>query len=260
MESAKSKHVQVFDIGHFQKLKQAFSQSAPGYTERFDEELDVLMLGLENFPFGKFVHLLGRVSDQTDNRGQFPVVAKDYFALYPELDIPPEQLEAFTNNRIGMVVGRELAEQFEWKIGDRIPIQATIWTKADGGRTWEFDLEGIFSTDDPRGSTAYMLFNYDYFEEARAFGKGTAGWYIFKIAAGADPAEVANAVDAQFANSPNETETSTEAAAATASGGLFGGPPKIPFIPEFRADHPFLYIIRDVVSGSVLFVGRMTNP
>jgi serpin B len=55
-------------------------------------------------------------------------------------------------------------------------------------------------------------------------------------------------------------ETSTEAAAATASGALFGGPPKIPFIPEFRADHPFLYIIRDVVSGSVLFVGRMTTP
>ena len=55
-------------------------------------------------------------------------------------------------------------------------------------------------------------------------------------------------------------ETSTEAAAATASGGIFGGPPKIPFIPEFRADHPFLYIIRDVVSGSVLFVGRMTTP
>ena len=55
-------------------------------------------------------------------------------------------------------------------------------------------------------------------------------------------------------------ETSTEAAAGTASGALFGGPPKTPFIPEFRADHPFLYIIRDVVSGSVLFVGRMTRP
>lgn len=56
-------------------------------------------------------------------------------------------------------------------------------------------------------------------------------------------------------------ETGTEAAAVTAVGGLLGGAPTIPeFIPEFRADRPFLYIIRDVASGSVLFLGRMMSP
>lgn len=164
----------------------------------------------------------GYYQDPRNQFAQFPVVAKDYFALYPELIISAEQLEAFADNRIGMVVGRELAEKFGWKIGDRIPIQATIWTMADGGRTWEFELEGIFRTDDPRGSSAYMLFNYDYFEEARAFGKGTAGWYILKIAPGANPVEVAEAVDAQFANSSNETETSTEAAFAASFAKQFG--------------------------------------
>jgi len=164
----------------------------------------------------------GYYQDPRNQFAQFPVEAREYFALYPELNIPPEQLEAFANNRIGAVVGRELAEQFGWSPGDRIPIQATIWTKADGGRTWEFDLEGIFSTDDPRGSTAFMLFNYEYFEEARAFGKGTAGWYILRIAPGADPVEVANAIDSQFANSPNETETSTEAAFAASFAKQFG--------------------------------------
>lgn len=164
----------------------------------------------------------GYYQDPRNQFPQFPVVARDYFALYPELNIPPEQLDAFAKNRIGVVVGRELAEKFGWKLGDRIPIQATIWTKADGGRTWEFDLEGIFSTDDPRGSTAFMLFNYDYFEEARAFGKGTVGWYIFKIRPGANPAEIATAVDEQFANSPNETETSTEAAFAASFAKQFG--------------------------------------
>jgi len=164
----------------------------------------------------------GYYQDPRNQFAQFPVVAKDYFGLYPELKMPPEQLEAFAKNRIGTVVGRELAEKFGWKIGDRIPIQATIWTKADGGRTWEFELEGIFSNDDPRSSTAFMLFNYDYFEEARAFGKGTVGWYIFRIAPGADPTEVAKAVDAQFANSPYETETSTEAAFAASFAKQFG--------------------------------------
>jgi serpin B len=28
----------------------------------------------------------------------------------------------------------------------------------------------------------------------------------------------------------------------------------------FRADHPFLFLIRDAGSGVVLFIGRLTNP
>ncbi|MCH9696231.1 MAG: ABC transporter permease [Gammaproteobacteria bacterium] len=154
--------------------------------------------------------------------GQFPVNPENYFDMYPEFNIPPEQLEAFKNNRTGAVVGQELATTYGWKVGDRIPIQATIWTKADGGRTWDFVLEGIFSTDDPRGSSALMLFHYDYFEEARAFGKGTVGWYVLRVANGADPVQVANAIDLQFANSPNETETSTEAAFAQSFTSQFG--------------------------------------
>ena len=143
---------------------------------------------------------------------QFPVDPRSYVAMYPEFNIPEEQLAAWVRNRTGAVVGQELADTYGWKIGDRIPIQATIWSRTDGERTWEFDLEGIFSTDDPRGSSALLLFQYDYFEEARAFGKGTVGWYILRVASGADPVAVANAIDLQFANSPNETETSTEAA------------------------------------------------
>jgi putative ABC transport system permease protein len=153
---------------------------------------------------------------------QFPVVPFEYFSMYPELRMPQEQLDAWAKNRQGAVIGRELAEQFNIKVGDRIPIQATIWTKADGGRTWEFDIEGIFASDDPRGSTAFLLFQYDYFEEARAFSKGTVGWYILRVNPGSDPVQVSNAIDLQFANSPNETETSTEAAFAQSFAKQFG--------------------------------------
>lgn len=54
-------------------------------------------------------------------------------------------------------------------------------------------------------------------------------------------------------------EEGTEAAAATVVAMRLTsiGPASI---PVFRADHPFLFLIRDNVSGSILFIGRVTNP
>ncbi len=178
------------------------------------------MDGVEQVTFA--VWFGGYYQDPRNQFGQFPTDPYEYFSMYPELDLPPEQLEAFAENRTGAVIGDEIAEQFGLEVGDRMPMQATIWTKADGGRTWEFDIEGIFTTDDPGRSTLFMLFNYDYFEEARAFGKGTVGWYILRVEPGADPVAVANAIDLEFANSPNETDTSTEAAFAQSFAKQFG--------------------------------------
>jgi serpin B len=57
-------------------------------------------------------------------------------------------------------------------------------------------------------------------------------------------------------------EEGTEAAAATAVGVIALAarptPPTPPII--FRADHPFMFLIRDNRSGSILFIGRVTNP
>ncbi len=56
-------------------------------------------------------------------------------------------------------------------------------------------------------------------------------------------------------------EEGTEAAAAT---GVVmrknSAKPSAPFIPHFRADKPFIYLIRGNKSGSILFLGRMNNP
>ena len=56
-------------------------------------------------------------------------------------------------------------------------------------------------------------------------------------------------------------EEGTEAAAATAVIMMRGGAPRRkPFTPTFKADRPFLFLIRDTHSGTILFLGRVTNP
>jgi putative ABC transport system permease protein len=67
-----------------------------------------------------------------------------------------------------------------------------------------------------------MLIQYDYFDEGRAFGEGTMGWFVLSIDSATNAAEIANAVDALFANSPNQTKTSTEAAFAESFIGQYG--------------------------------------
>lgn len=56
-------------------------------------------------------------------------------------------------------------------------------------------------------------------------------------------------------------ETGTEAAAATAVVvGLTSAPAQPPKPKVFRADRPFLFLIRDRQTNSVLFLGRLTHP
>jgi serpin B len=53
-------------------------------------------------------------------------------------------------------------------------------------------------------------------------------------------------------------EEGSEAAAAT---GVVIGFTSVPAAPtEFRADHPFIFLIREKASGSILFLGRLVDP
>ncbi|MFQ5789943.1 MAG: ABC transporter permease, partial [Acidobacteriota bacterium] len=129
---------------------------------------------------------------------------------------PEEEKAAWLATRTGAVVGRTTAERFGWEVGDRIPIQATIWRKKDGTRTWEFDLVGIYDGAKKGTDTTQFLFRYDYFGEARAFGEGWVGWYTVRVDDPAGAAEVAQRIDGEFANSPAETKSETEKAVAGA--------------------------------------------
>src|SRR5262245_32641139 len=142
----------------------------------------------------------------------FATIALDpepYFSMYPEVLLPPEQMKAWLADRQGAVVGRDLADRFGWKIGDRIPIQGTIFRTKSGSTLWEFNLVGIYDGG-PGVAKTNFFFRYDYMEESRQVGQGTVGWYIVKIADAARSKELATKFDEMFANSMAETKTTTE--------------------------------------------------
>ena len=145
---------------------------------------------------------------------QFPTDAEPYFDLYPEIILAPEQKKKFLETRTGAIVIQQLADRYGWKIGDRIPIQSTIWPQKDGNMTWEFELVGIFDTKDAatRAQHEYLMFHHEYFEQARQFGSGTVGWFVSSVEDPSKNAEVARAIDARFANSPSPTKTDSEKA------------------------------------------------
>ena len=139
---------------------------------------------------------------------KFPVEPRAYFDMYPELIIDPAHLDAFANTRTGVAAPLALMQQHGWQIGDKIPIEADIYPMRDGNRLWEFDLVASYTWEGNAGSA--FLIHYDFFDEARAFGQGSVGWWTVRIDDPDRAPEIANSIDALFENSLNPTKTATE--------------------------------------------------
>jgi len=151
-----------------------------------------------------------------DPKNFFPseAVAPDFLSLYPEWTLPEAQRKAFRDTRTGAVVGASLARQFGWKVGDKIPLQATIFPQKNGSNDWSFDLVGIYHVTDPKlvSEENLFFFNWDYFDEARQFGNGSVGWYITKVTDPGQADQIAQRIDALSLDSDHETKTQSEQA------------------------------------------------
>ncbi len=143
---------------------------------------------------------------------QMPVEPEPFLEMFPEYLLDDDERRAWFETRTGAIVGRVTADRFGWEVGDRVPIQATIWTQKDGSRTWEFDIVGIYEGAEQGTDASQFFFRYDYFDEARSFGEGLVGWYTVRVADPERAAEVAAAIDAEFENSPYETKAEAEGA------------------------------------------------
>ena len=62
---------------------------------------------------------------------QCPVLPEEFFGIHSEFILAPEQMKCWLQTRTGTVVGRKTANRFHWKIGDKVPIQSSIWSQTE---------------------------------------------------------------------------------------------------------------------------------
>jgi putative ABC transport system permease protein len=143
-------------------------------------------------------------------------VAPNYIDLYPEISVSAAERKAFDETRTGALVGEKLAQRFHWKVGDRIPLQSTIFPDREGSKNWQFDIVGILHSTDKKAGGFYdqmFLLNWKYFDDTTPYNRGQVGWYVTRVADVNQADAVARRIDALSANSDHETRTQTEQAA-----------------------------------------------
>lgn len=155
----------------------------------------------------------GIYQDPSNFIANFAVDPESYLAMYPEFVLPEEQKQAWFANRTGAIVGIDTARRFGWKVGDRVPLQGTIYRTPDDS-PWEFTIDGIYDSSLVGTDKTQFFFHYKYLNEtiSQNFGRDQVGWYIVKVADPGAADDVAKRMDALFANSPAETKTATEKA------------------------------------------------
>jgi putative ABC transport system permease protein len=153
----------------------------------------------------------GVYQDERNFFPQFAIDAPTYLDQYAkEFRVAPEEWQAFLADKAGAVAGAATARRFGWKVGDRIPIRGTIYEGL-----WEFNLRGVYHGRRPNDDETQFWFRQDFLRERAPEGfQDYVGWYIVRVAAGADSLVVGRAIDAAFANSAWETRTQTESALA----------------------------------------------
>jgi putative ABC transport system permease protein len=155
-----------------------------------------------------WVYLGAFFKDKRSPLGVFATNVDELFDLYTEFKIDHAALEAMKSVRNGALITTDLAKQYQWKIGDEVPIGTSMWPDKRGETTYHFRITGIYE----RGGTPIngFLIRYDYFDEARRDAAGTVHYYITGVNDPTAAVQIGHVIDGLFDNSANETRTQTE--------------------------------------------------
>src|ERR1035437_4546961 len=135
---------------------------------------------------------------------QFATDPDEYFDVAADKVMPADQLAAWKRDRAGCVVDVELAKKHNWKIGDHIILQGTIFPA-----NLDLTLRGMYTIDPP---TSALHFNTKYLEESVDWFKDSAGFYFTRVDTAENMPRAARAIDYMFHSTPVPTKSESEQA------------------------------------------------
>ena len=189
------------------------------FIQTLPKSLEARIAGVEGVKTVTYANWFGGAYQDPHNQVFSFAVAPNYLEVYPEIAVSEAERKAFAETRAGALVGEQLMKRFKWKVGDRIPLQSTIFPDRQGSKNWQFDIVGVLHSTDKKSGGFYdqmFLLNWKYFDETTPYNQGQAGWYVTRVSDVNQADRVAKAIDALSTNSDHETRTQTEQA-ATAS-------------------------------------------
>ena len=147
-----------------------------------------------------------------------------WIRTHAEFVVPDDQRQAWLADRTGAMVGVETARRFGWKIGDRVPLQGTIYRRPNGG-PWEFTIDAIYDSREKNADRTQFFFHHTLLNET--IGKGAYGhdevtFYLIRVSDPRQADQVASRLDTLFSNSSAETKTATEKAFVSSFAGQIG--------------------------------------
>lgn len=148
----------------------------------------------------------GRYGDGKRFFANFAVDAESYLAMYPEIQLPPDQRAAWLQDRSSAIIGKRLLDVFGWRLGQNVTLQGTIFPG-----DWTFTIRGVYTPSDAVLNDDMLLFHHALLDE-RIGRAGITGWYVLQIDHPDHAATIARAIDDLFRNSSDPTKTGTEQA------------------------------------------------
>jgi putative ABC transport system permease protein len=150
----------------------------------------------------------GKYRDEVITFGQFGVDPVAVAEVYPDYEIPPDQLKAWQEDKTGCIVGSVIARNKGWKIGDKIPLKGDIYPV-----NLEFTVRGIY--DGPSSTDREMLwFHFNYLDESLKKVSedlaGNAGIVVLEAASANAMSELTKTIDTTFASSDAPVRAMTE--------------------------------------------------
>src|ERR1700730_5233119 len=161
----------------------------------------------------------GIYKDPKNFFGQFAVEPESYLRMYPEIRLTPDERTAFLADRTGCIVGDGLAKKYGFKLGDKMTLGVGI--PVYGSRDFDFTIRGIYQAGSSAVDNQSMMFHWKYADE-RSTPQGQVGWYVAQVSDPDRAVQVAQAIDAKFANSRHETKTETEQAFSAQFASMLG--------------------------------------